>query len=322
MKVNSASILICTDGRAQLLQETLAALQAMTVPADCATEILIVDNNSTDNTASVVAASAERGPIPIVYVRERQQGKGFALNHGLSQARGEILALTDDDVVPGRDWLERIVDDFRQRDVTFVFGKVVPQWDALPPPELLTPPAQVIWGPLGIVDCGNRATEYRRMPDGPLSIGANIAFARQSIVTIGGWRTDLSRAGNPNANGEDHEILFRLHRHGLFRGYYDPDLTVRHHVPASRLTRRYFRRWFFQHGQALAVMLDDLFPDVDMTRVPRLGGVPRFLYRHALEQVWRYGKALCTRDALGRLIAELQTINYVGLFLGRWGGCF
>ena len=64
MKVSSVSILICTFNRAGLLRDTLAAIQAMTPPTDCPADILVVDNNSTDNTPAVVSESAGRGPMP------------------------------------------------------------------------------------------------------------------------------------------------------------------------------------------------------------------------------------------------------------------
>jgi hypothetical protein len=137
---------------------------------------------------------------------------------------------------------------------------------------------------------------------------------------VGGWRTDLGKVNNTLISGEDHEIFLRLQRHGSYRGYYDPQLMVRHHVPEGRLTRRYFRRWFFWHGKTQALMLDDLFPDLNMDSVPRVAGVPRFLYRQGTEQLWRYVRALVTGNALERLIEELLTIRYAGLFLARWRG--
>ena len=80
MRVSAVTILICTYNRAALLRETLAALQSMSVPLDCSVEILIVDNNSTDTTPRVVSESARSGPLPVVYLREKRQGKSFALN--------------------------------------------------------------------------------------------------------------------------------------------------------------------------------------------------------------------------------------------------
>jgi glycosyltransferase involved in cell wall biosynthesis len=319
MNVSSVSIVVCTYNRSRLLGETLAALQAMTPPTDCAVEIAIVDNNSTDDTQMVIAEAAGSGRFPIVSLRERQQGKSFALNLALQHAEGDVLALTDDDVLPSRDWLERIVDAFRTREVTFVFGKVLPRWSRLPPPELLTPQAQDIWGPLAIVDYGDTATEYEAGNTGQrLPIGANLSFSRAALLAIGGWRTDLGKVNNTLVSGEDHEIFMRFRRFHLYAGFYDPQLTVRHYVPTERLTRRYFRRWFFWHGKTQALMLDDLYPEIDMTRVPRVAGVPRFACRQGLQQGGRWIRSLGGGDALSILIEELRLIQYAGLFVQCW----
>src|ERR1700730_7119002 len=149
--VTSATVLICTYNRARRRRETLAAMQAM-APADAVAEIIVVDNNSTDSTPLVIAEAARNAVIPVIALHEARQGKSFALNRGLEAARGDIVALTDDDVWPAGDWLKRIVADFRERDVTFVCGKVLPRWGTLPPPELLMPRAHAIWGPVALVD--------------------------------------------------------------------------------------------------------------------------------------------------------------------------
>jgi glycosyltransferase involved in cell wall biosynthesis len=126
MNVASASILICTYNRAPLLREALNSIASMTTPHGCDVEIVVVDNNSSDATAQVIADVAGRSPYRIVGLHERAQGKSFALNTGLAAARGDIIALTDDDVWPDREWLTRIVARFRERDVSFVCGKVLP----------------------------------------------------------------------------------------------------------------------------------------------------------------------------------------------------
>lgn len=319
MKVNAVSVLICTYNRARLLRETLTALRNLDFPADCSVEILIVDNNSTDNTRLVVEEAAAASRVPMVYLRETRQGKSFALNTGLAHSRADVIALTDDDVLPAQEWLSRIVGTFRERDVTFVFGKVLPRWGSVPPPELLTPRAQVIWGPLAIVDYGDEGIEYRPDSRGQrLPIGANLAFARNALVTIGGWRTDLGKVNNTLISGEDHEIFIRLARYGLYRGYYDPGTSVRHYVPAARLTRKYFRQWFYWHGKTNALMLADLYPDLNLKQVPRVAGVPRFMYRQAASQCWRYARTIGRTDALALLIEELKTLQYAGLFSECW----
>jgi glycosyltransferase involved in cell wall biosynthesis len=319
MKVDRATVLVCTYNRAPHLRQTIEALRAMNAVPDCDVDIIVVDNNSTDNTPAVVAEAARDPGIPVTYLRESRQGKSFALNRGLADARGHIVALTDDDVLPSPDWLARIVADFRGRDVTFVFGKVLPRWGRVPPPELLTRRAQDVWGPLAIVDYGDVPTAYAQESMGQrLPVGANLAFARTTLATIGGWRTDLGKVNNTLISGEDHEIFMRLRRFGLYAGYYDPLVTVRHYVPSSRLTRRYFRNWFYWHGKTEALMLDDLYPALDMSSVPSVAGVPRFLYRQGFQQLCRWLRKLCRSDALGLLIEELRMLQFAGLFVERW----
>jgi glycosyltransferase involved in cell wall biosynthesis len=318
VNVSAVSVLLCTYNRARLLGETLSAMQAMAAPDGCRVEILVVDNNSNDGTAAVVAAAAAAGPYPIVPLRELRQGKSFGLNAALARAQGDVIALTDDDVLPNADWLQRIVHAFRTRPVTFVFGKVLPRWGHRPPPELLMPDAQAIWGPMAIVDYGDEPVDYLPGTQGRLPIGANLSFAREPLLATGGWRTDLGKVNNTLLSGEDHEIFVRLRRLGRYAGYYDPENIVRHYVPAERLTRRYFRRWFYWHGKTQALMLDDMYPELDMRRVPRVLGVPRFALRQAGQQARRWIASMVRRDALRTLIDELYTIEYAGLFVQCW----
>jgi glucosyl-dolichyl phosphate glucuronosyltransferase len=319
MKVSAVSVIICTYNRAILLGETLAAVQSLRMPTDCGVEVIVVDNNSSDDTREVVARSARTGPLPVVYLHETRQGKSFALNLALRHATGDILALTDDDVLPASDWLARIVTAFRERDVTFVFGKVLPRWGAPPPPALLQAEAQAIWGPLALVDYGDVPLAY--LPDSQgqrLPIGANVAFPRTALVSLGGWRTDLGKVNNTLICGEDEDIFRRLLARGLYAGFYDPEIVVRHWVPAERLTRRYFRRWFFWLGKTYALMLQDLFPTIDMATVPRVLGVPRFLYRQAFGQWARWLKTLPRRGSIQLQIEELRTVQFAGLFVECW----
>ena len=106
MNVTTASILICTFNRAPLLREALKAMSALTPPVDCDVEIIVVDNNSTDTTPQVIADAAARSPFRLVSLTETAQGKSFALNRGLLAATGDVIALTDDDVWPDREWLQ------------------------------------------------------------------------------------------------------------------------------------------------------------------------------------------------------------------------
>ena len=318
--VESLSVLICTYNRAPLLAQTLQALAQAARPENCAVEIVVVDNNSSDHTAQVVREAAIAGPLPVRYALERQQGKSFALNRGLTVARGDIIALTDDDVLPAADWLVRIVANFRGDDVVFVFGKVRPRWQVLPPPEMLTSRARDIWGPLALVDYGDHRIRYDAASFGTkrLPVGANLAIRRDAVERIGGWRTDLGKVDNTLIAGEDHELCVRLHTAGLYSGMYDPTIEVRHLVPASRLTRKYFRRWFYWHGRTMARMAHAIYPDLDLTRVPCVLGVPRFVYREFLQQIVRWLRRAGRTNALELLAEEVALVEYFGFFAESW----
>jgi glucosyl-dolichyl phosphate glucuronosyltransferase len=313
MHVGVVSVLICSYNRAQRLARTLECVAQLNTPAGYSAEVIVVDNNSSDATREAIQEAARHSAIPIHYAFEPRQGKSFALNTGLGLARGDVIALTDDDVCPARDWLDRIVEAFERDDPVFVGGKVLPAWETPPPDKLLTRRAHCIWGPLALTEYGDAPFAYRddiasqRHP-----IGANMALRRDALRAIGGWRTDLGKVNNTLIAGEDYEIYFRLRDANLYRGLYDPRVVVVHDVPSRRLRRAYFRRWFFANGQTRAVMFADFFPEVDRGRMRRVFGVPRFLYRELAMQLFAWLRLL-TKDPFERFICELQTIRLVGL---------
>jgi glycosyltransferase involved in cell wall biosynthesis len=317
MIVNRVSILICTFNRATRLARTLESLSRTAPARDYSVELIVVDNNSTDTTATVVANAAVHSTVPIRYEREPQQGKGFALNRGLTVSQGEVIALTDDDVDPAPDWLDRIVHLFRTYDVVFVGGKILPNWEVSPPAWLTTRGARDIWGPLALSDFGDDLFFYRDNPHQPYRpIGANMAVRRDVLQRVGGWRTDLGKVNNTLIPGEDHEIYFRLHAAGEYRGLYDPHLVVHHDVPASRVHYRYLFRWFFAAGQARGRMAKDLYPEVDFDRVPAVAGVPRFFYRELgrrAVQLLRTGAG----DLVVSRVRLMQMIRLIGLMWER-----
>ena len=90
------SIVIATYNRADELPNTLKSLTEQRVSDSW--EVIIVDNNSSDATREVVLEAARNFPVALRYVLEKEQGRSAALNAGIQAARGEIIAITDDDV--------------------------------------------------------------------------------------------------------------------------------------------------------------------------------------------------------------------------------
>ena len=143
------SIVISTYNRCGLLEGALGALLSQT-PADAAYEILVVDNNSTDQTRSVVQGLAMQNQEKLKYLFEPKQGLSYGRNAGIAAAKAPIIAFTDDDVRVAADWVWRVKGSFEANpDIDFLGGKVVPRWPAEPPPWL----TKENWSPLA---CGLR----------------------------------------------------------------------------------------------------------------------------------------------------------------------
>lgn len=118
------SLIVCTRNRAARLPEFLARLAALDAPAG-GWELVLVDNASTDNTPILVDEFARGAPFPVRCVHAAVPGLARARNAGLAHARGDILAFTDDDCYPQRDYLKALVEVFDERRVGFVGGRVV-----------------------------------------------------------------------------------------------------------------------------------------------------------------------------------------------------
>ncbi len=279
----TATVLICTYNRAALLAQTLDSLANMRdVPGTW--DVLVVDNNSSDDTARIVSDRAASFPVPLRYLHEPRQGKSHALNTGLAHTTADIVAFTDDDVRVSEAWLRAAMHVMGERpDVAYVGGPVHPIWGARPP-AWFPPTNGNLWGTVAILDYGPSPFEYeaaRRVP-----IGANMAVRRAIVERAGGFAPELGRTGASLLGQEQAEFFYRTRALGA-RGEYVPAMVVSHHVPAARLTRRYFRRWWWWKGISRA-RLHARHPEsetgVDLARAPRMLGVPRFAFGEILSR--------------------------------------
>jgi GT2 family glycosyltransferase len=317
-----ATVLIATYNRAALLDETLTWLARMRASRALTWDAIVIDNNSTDDTRAVVDRHIAIFPVRLRYLFEGQQGRSSALNAGIAEAGGSVLAFTDDDVrvVPG--WLDAAAEPLLGPDPSLAYtgGPVRPIWGA-DPPAWLDLTRGDLWGTIAIQNHGDAAFIYEEERKVPL--GANMAVRREVFARIGGFRADLGRSGGRLLLGQEVPELLLRARNAELRGMYVPEMQVHHHVPATRLTRRYFRRWWFGKGVSRAA-LERVQPitelGVDLRATPHLLGVPRFMYGTAVRDV-----AGMLRELLrGRPAAAFRHAMMVAYFAGycwsRWGG--
>jgi glucosyl-dolichyl phosphate glucuronosyltransferase len=237
------SLIICTYNRCQRLTAALESAAALRVPESIEWEILVVDNNSRDQTHNVVEDFCRRYPGRFRYLLESQQGKSHALNAGIRQAYGEILAFTDDDVTFEPTWLWNLTKPLSSEEWAGAGGRVLPKWSRLPP-RWMTLNTRHALAPLAGFDLGEDPFQLTEPP-----FGVNMAFRKSICEKYGGFRTDLGPSPENEIRGEDTEFGYRLLTAGE-RLRYEPSAVVYHPVPDIRLQKRFFLSWHFDHGRA------------------------------------------------------------------------
>jgi len=288
------SVVLATYNRAASLRVTLESFSHLVCPAGLAWELVVVDNNSEDSTREVVEKFAATVGFPVRYILEKRQGKSAALNTGVGEAQGEIIAFTDDDVLLNCNWLANLKGTFDEFNCSAIAGRVVPQWTHSKPDWLR------MEGQFAVTnfDLGDELKEVRVPP-----LGANSAFRREVFRKYGSFRLDLGpNSSRHTVTCEDWEFGERLIRGGE-NIIYCPTAIVYHPVDPSRTTKKYFLVWYYYNG-------------ISLTRtagLPKEGvfwfGVPRWLYRELLAN---FAKWMLTLPGSRRFYCKLSTYRSLG----------
>ena len=271
------SVVVTTFNRCAILPAAIESLLAQNTP-ELKYELIVVDNNSTDHTRQVVESFIARGHGNVRYVFEPKQGPSHGRNAGIANAKGEIIAFTDDDVRPEKDWLRNIKQAFDSyTEVECVGGKILPRWSSEPPRWLTVDH----WSPLAIADHGNRTIVSPAKTPICWST-SNLSFRSSVFDRIGGFSPDFMRC-------QDRELMWRFLRAGG-QVIYAPDVAVTTEVPSERLTKTYHRAWHKTAGKYHALMRlyeltgsDGRVLDEPLETV-RLFGVPGFLCREFMNE--------------------------------------
>jgi cellulose synthase/poly-beta-1,6-N-acetylglucosamine synthase-like glycosyltransferase len=217
------SVIIATRDRDRLLGQTIASFARQTWPRE-QFEILVADNGSSDRTRAVTETAAARPEASTIrYIAVPEPGKSRAVNAALGITTGDLIAFIDDDVLPGPDWIERLALAFDETGADFIAGRILPRWEAQPPPWL----SRALYGVLAIPDNGVLRRAIRGTDDPVMPIGANMAVRAEVVQRIGGLRTDLGKLEGTLRTGEDHEFFLRMVAAG-YHGTYEPAALVHH----------------------------------------------------------------------------------------------
>lgn len=206
------TLIVCTRNRLEGLRAAVACI----TPLSCREpwQLVLVDNGSYDGTGAWLQTLSAREGMQLDVVSEPRAGLSRARNAGLAQARGDIVAFTDDDCYPEPSFLNDLLDVFASRDVAFCGGRVILHDPADLPITLKASEAPEAFPP------------HTFLPAGAI-LGANMAYRREVIDAIGLFDVLLG-AGSVTRSAEDVDYLLRASWSG-FAGVYSPVPTVRHH---------------------------------------------------------------------------------------------
>jgi glycosyltransferase involved in cell wall biosynthesis len=297
------TIAICTWNRANLLERTLARLRELIIPQGVNREVLIVDNNSSDETAVVVARAAEG--LSIRYVFEPRSGISHARNRAVREAEGTYILWTDDDVLVSRTWLAEYWRAFSRFPDAALFGGPIVPWYAVEPPTWVSPSLEVAGGHFAVLRIPDDAGPIE---DHPLPFGANMA-ARREAHEAHPFDTRLGARPGLRLVGEETAFIRKVLQAGG-SGRWVPDARVQHYIPEHRMTLRFMRQYYYGTGATIARMNET-------NRKRGWAGRPLWLWRQAIENECKYqvrrftsGPEMCISNLILASTAWGQLVHY------------
>lgn len=244
MSIRKVTIAICTYNRAACLDEAIRSVAEAKLPGGLEVEIIVVDNNSTDDTWSVICEHARH--LPLVGLREARQGLGFARNRAIEAASGDLMLWTDDDVLVDGDWISIYVEAAEAWPAASFFGgAILPRFESSPP-RWIRDNLLHLEGPYSLM----ALDDSTRLLAAGTFIGANMAF-RTAVLKDYPFDADLGRAGDSLIGGEDTEIFRRLMQDG-HQGVCVGRSRVAHRIGGSRMSLSYIAKWYYGAGKTAA----------------------------------------------------------------------
>ena len=241
------SIIICTYNQAVSLNKALLSINNSKHVTSNNVELLVVINNSKDNTVEICKEFSVISKFPFRYVVEKQQGLSFARNRGIKESKGRILIFTDDDVLVPEQWLSNIIGTFYNEEPDCVFGKILPEWNGKKPDWFSSQMSPAY----ALLDYGDQKLlidSYEKE-----FYGANFSIKKEILNKLGGFNTELGRMGNKLFIGEETQI-FKYLVNSNSKIVYNPDIFLYHVIHEERKTKEFIKRYYKDISVSIAHM--------------------------------------------------------------------
>ena len=305
------SIIVCTFNRADMLKQCIESILSCEISESLASEIIVVDNNSSDNTADVIGNFADNNALPMIvrYCFEKSAGKSYALNTGLSHAKGIQVAFTDDDIIVDSQWVKGIMNAFNKYpDYNCFGGRVLARFPSHVPSWFeINGSLKFLRSAFGNRDDGDIETEYGKNTISRTPGGGNMFFRKPVIETNGLFRGDLGPIGNELGFSEDTEYCLRLIQKGE-QFMYIPSALVFHIIPDERLEKSYLLQWQYKCGKS------EVKRQGGYKNNPEFYNVPRYLIRKFLTHCTGWGLSIKSQP---RFYHKLRLYYTAGEIVGH-----
>ena len=238
------SVVICTYNRERYIYNVLESVALNDFPFD-QYEIILINNNCTDNTESECNRFHKLFPqVDFRYFVETNQGLSYARNRGIKESTGEILIYVDDDAVVNDSYLKSYYDFFiKTPDAYAAGGAIIPKYEICQP-LWMSYYVQVLL--TAYLYKGKIIKEFKY---GQFPGGGNAAYRKEVFRKLGLFNVNLGRKGDSLAGAEEKDIFDKM-RMNKMPYYYVPDSILYHIIPKEKLSNEYFKRLTISIGQS------------------------------------------------------------------------
>ena len=238
------TLIICTYNREKYIGPLLDSIAKNDYPTTDY-EILLVDNNCTDNTRGICEQFAAAHPkVTFRYVVETEQGLSAARNKGIREAQGDIIIYVDDDALVDTDYIRIYAEHFASYPETMAAGGPIEPLYETQEPKWMSPYTKALltaW-----MNYGDKVREY---PKGRYPGGGNAAYRKVVFDKVGIFNTELGRKGNLLLASEEKDIFDKMRALGM-QVLYLPTPVLHHIIPQVKLEEDYFNRLTMQIGRS------------------------------------------------------------------------
>lgn len=251
--MNEVSIIVCCYNSAKRLEPTLSAIHQLALPSQVKAELILVDNNSTDDTVAFAHRFWGQAPVPfpLRIISEPQQGLSCARLRGIAEASYGTILFVDDDNELGRDYVKNGLRILARHPDVGVLGGMSQGVFKSPLPAWIHPGIlfKSLLNSLAVTTSDTSVPGYLDY-ESSFVMGA-ASFYRKSIFDkLRAYRYELKltgRKGDILMSGDDQELCMLSKMMG-YRIYRSEHLHFKHHIDCSRLNRAYFKRLFYGFG--------------------------------------------------------------------------